>query len=135
MCHKDQCPVCSGLYPPVSVSGRWSGALPQCHTVQCPLLTLADPHVLLTSVNLTSGSRAVFRCPAGHRLVGQRVLRCRQGGSWSGTPPVCQGEAVADTYRLTQSSGVMLYICARMMSTLFFLGALLMPCGQHFVRH
>ncbi|XP_043229834.1 locomotion-related protein Hikaru genki-like, partial [Amphibalanus amphitrite] len=88
------CPAGHQLSGAASVTclanGRWSGPLPQCHTVQCPLLVLADRRVLLTSVNLTSGSRAVFRCPAGYRLAGPRVIKCRQSGHWSRPPPTCR---------------------------------------------
>ncbi|XP_037081804.1 locomotion-related protein Hikaru genki-like [Pollicipes pollicipes] len=87
------CPAGHRLVGPAAVTclanGRWSGRLPQCQTVECPLLTLDDPHLLLTSVNLTHGSRAAFSCAPGHQLAGHRVIRCQQDGTWSGQPPIC----------------------------------------------
>ena len=32
---------------------------------------------------------AVYKCELGHRLVGNKTLRCELGGQWSAAPPTC----------------------------------------------
>ena len=43
----------------------------------------------MTVSGLKVGDTAAYRCELGHRLVGNKTLRCELGGQWSSAPPTC----------------------------------------------
>uniref|UniRef100_A0A1B0AZJ9 Locomotion-related protein Hikaru genki n=1 Tax=Glossina palpalis gambiensis TaxID=67801 RepID=A0A1B0AZJ9_9MUSC len=71
-------------------SGNWSSPAPTCHAVQCPRLTLDDPHLSLVELNTSAWGRAVFKCQWGFKLTGPPTLECEPTGVWSGPVPRCK---------------------------------------------
>ncbi|XP_075165100.1 locomotion-related protein hikaru genki isoform X2 [Haematobia irritans] len=71
-------------------SGNWSSPPPSCQAVQCPRLTLDDPHLSLVELNTSAWGRAVFKCQWGFKLTGPPGLECDPTGVWSGPVPRCK---------------------------------------------
>ncbi|XP_065189468.1 sushi, von Willebrand factor type A, EGF and pentraxin domain-containing protein 1-like [Sycon ciliatum] len=77
----------------------WSGPLPDCSRVHCPILT-EPPNGFRTGLGLgasassnTYQSVQTFACDAGHRLTaGNPVLACQRDKTWNGTRPTCTVE-------------------------------------------
>lgn len=73
-------------------SGKWSAEMPECITITCPSVeTLDDTRLQLLEYNNTFGSRAIFTCMWGHKLLGPQSIECQGDGSWSGDKPSCVG--------------------------------------------
>ncbi|XP_064386396.1 P-selectin-like [Halichondria panicea] len=75
--------------------GVWSGLAPVCQQITCPDLVLPT---LMVSYNGGSpdirpvDTGATYSCSNGYTLTGGDITRvCVSGGSWSGSPPTCQG--------------------------------------------
>ncbi|CAB3383572.1 Hypothetical predicted protein [Cloeon dipterum] len=69
--------------------GVWSGEEPQCLFAWCP----EPPEVAGGRVEMTgrkAGSTATYKCQAGFILLGEAVLTCGLGGTWSGRAPECR---------------------------------------------
>ncbi|RUS73173.1 hypothetical protein EGW08_019065, partial [Elysia chlorotica] len=67
----------------------WAGSLPNCTRVKCP--QPAAPTLGQVTVTSTYFSdQALFRCPCGHRLVGQSLVTCTETGTWSAPTPSCE---------------------------------------------
>ncbi|XP_066265897.1 P-selectin-like [Branchiostoma lanceolatum] len=67
--------------------GTWSGVVPTCTLVHCPLLTAP-------SDGTVSGDNAYndvlqFTCNAGYELQGSATSRCQADGTWSDIAPTC----------------------------------------------
>ncbi|GBM12353.1 Locomotion-related protein Hikaru genki [Araneus ventricosus] len=73
-----------------TASGSWSETPPYCEVIQCPPLNSEDTHLRVESHNRTYGSRVMFSCPTGYRLVGSPVIICLKNQTWSDTPPYCE---------------------------------------------
>ncbi|XP_067631269.1 locomotion-related protein Hikaru genki isoform X2 [Eurosta solidaginis] len=71
-------------------SGNWSSPPPTCQAVQCPRLTLDDPHLSLIELNTSAWGRAMFKCQWGFKLTGPPRLDCEPTGVWSGPVPRCK---------------------------------------------
>ncbi|XP_019620833.1 PREDICTED: uncharacterized protein LOC109467329 [Branchiostoma belcheri] len=65
----------------------WSGAVPTCQPVECPLLT-APVNGGMTGSNFYQ-DLVHFTCIPGYELVGSSSLACRADATWSGTVPTC----------------------------------------------
>lgn len=66
--------------------------MPECITITCPSVeTLDDTRLQLLEYNNTFGSRAIFTCMWGHKLLGPQSIECQGDGSWSGDKPSCVG--------------------------------------------
>lgn len=50
------------------------------------------PHGRVRDYNLGSGRVLEFDCDRGYSLVGDALVRCMGGTTWSSTFPICQGE-------------------------------------------
>ncbi|PRD32283.1 UNVERIFIED_CONTAM: hig [Trichonephila clavipes] len=74
-----------------TASGSWSETPPYCEVIQCPPLNLEDTHLRAEAHNRTYGSRVMFSCPTGYRLVGSPVIICLKNQTWSDAPPFCEG--------------------------------------------
>ena len=60
--------------------------------VQCD--ALFDPDNGNVSTNGTGfgiGDIATYFCDDGYDLIGNDTITCQSNGSWSGSPPTCQG--------------------------------------------
>lgn len=44
----------------------------------------------MTKTGLNANDVATYTCETGHKLVGDKTLTCKLGGSWSGSPPKCE---------------------------------------------
>ncbi|XP_071148852.1 P-selectin-like isoform X1 [Mytilus edulis] len=70
-------------------SSGWNGNIPQCR-FQCediPSNNLTNGAITVTE--RTIGSTAIFRCHAGHSLVGNETITCTSSG-WNGNIPQCR---------------------------------------------
>ena len=94
-----------------SVNGTWTGTVRSC---QCelrlwmmtilnliiPVISCGVPDLSLVNSSgltaiystLTYGSTVTYSCNMGYNLVGSPSQTCTASGSWSGTPPQCQGQ-------------------------------------------
>ncbi|XP_061926899.1 locomotion-related protein Hikaru genki isoform X3 [Apis cerana] len=71
-------------------NGKWSAEMPECITITCPSVEiLDDTRLQLLEYNNTFGSRAIFTCMWGHKLLGPQSIECQGDGSWSGDKPSC----------------------------------------------
>ncbi|XP_015927724.1 locomotion-related protein Hikaru genki [Parasteatoda tepidariorum] len=73
-----------------TASGTWSDSPPYCEVIQCPPLVLEDTHLRVEAHNRTYGSRVMFSCPTGYRLVGLPVIICLKNQTWSNSTPYCE---------------------------------------------
>ncbi|XP_078664131.1 CUB and sushi domain-containing protein 3-like [Branchiostoma floridae x Branchiostoma belcheri] len=65
----------------------WSGSVPTCTPVECPLLT-APVNGSMTGSNFYQ-DLVHFTCIPGYELDGRSSLACRADATWSGTVPTC----------------------------------------------
>ncbi|KAI8485711.1 hypothetical protein Bbelb_365450 [Branchiostoma belcheri] len=65
----------------------WSGSVPTCTPVQCPILT-APLNGAKTGSNFYP-NMVQFSCSSGYNLVGNSALTCQADATWSGTVPTC----------------------------------------------
>ena len=91
-----------------SVTGTWTGKVPSCKcelrlwmitilnlilsVISCgvPLVNSSGLTVIYSTV--TYGSTVTYSCNVGYNLVGSLNQKCTATGSWSGSPPQCQGQ-------------------------------------------
>ena len=66
----------------------WSGVEPECELVDCgnPEIPTAG---VLSILNTTAGSSAIYNCFEGYNLIGERERVCLNNGTWSGSVPSC----------------------------------------------
>lgn len=69
-------------------SGQWSDEAPHCEVVKCPALP-ENPHLVGSTQNRTYGTRVVFSCRTGFKLLGPPYLNCLKTGNWSDVIPSC----------------------------------------------
>lgn len=87
--------------------------------IQCPPLTTDDTHLRIESNNRTYGSRVMFSCPTGYRLVGSPVIICLKNQTWSDVPPYCEGIVKLKLYfyAVTQIVAYLLRVTAQIIVT------------------
>ncbi|KAG8189218.1 hypothetical protein JTE90_013750 [Oedothorax gibbosus] len=69
--------------------GEWSGVLPSCRPVQCPLpREVVNGHVEYTTS--TYKSVATYTCLYGYKLVGPKKRTCEAEKQWEGEEPLCE---------------------------------------------
>ncbi|XP_042902072.1 limulus clotting factor C [Parasteatoda tepidariorum] len=69
---------------------KWSSNPPVCSPA-CPLLSApANGKLTFSSNELTEGVTAETVCNPHHRLIGEQVLTCLNGGHWNEELPVCE---------------------------------------------
>ncbi|XP_029818119.1 P-selectin [Manacus vitellinus] len=76
--------------------GTWTGDIPRCEAVTCPVLNAPDQGELNCSHlhgNFTFGSTCAFSCQKGFVLMGPDISECMATGTWSEDTPRC--EAIA----------------------------------------
>ncbi|NXK36865.1 LYAM3 protein, partial [Piprites chloris] len=74
--------------------GTWTGDIPQCKAISCPVLDPPSRGQLSCSHmhgNFTYNSTCTFSCEEGFVQMGAEVLRCEATGNWTRHPPVCTG--------------------------------------------
>ncbi|XP_023218660.1 sushi, von Willebrand factor type A, EGF and pentraxin domain-containing protein 1-like isoform X2 [Centruroides sculpturatus] len=70
-------------------NGQWSGVLPSCRPVVCPIPT--DPvNGRASYSSVTYNSIVEYQCSHGYRLVGPKTRRCQADKKWEGDDPLCE---------------------------------------------
>ncbi|KFQ13620.1 P-selectin, partial [Leptosomus discolor] len=72
--------------------GTWTGDIPQCEAISCPVLDPPSRGQLSCSHmhgNFTYNSTCTFSCEEGFVRMGAEVLQCVATGNWTRLPPVC----------------------------------------------
>ncbi|XP_022685928.1 locomotion-related protein Hikaru genki-like isoform X1 [Varroa jacobsoni] len=70
-------------------SGKWSDRAPFCKRIMCPPI-VASSYVEMSSQERMYGTRVVFSCPGGQRIVGASSITCLRNETWSDMPPNCE---------------------------------------------
>uniref|UniRef100_A0A8B9M762 p-selectin n=1 Tax=Accipiter nisus TaxID=211598 RepID=A0A8B9M762_9AVES len=77
-----------------TATGTWTGDVPQCKAIRCPVLDPPSRGQLSCSHvhgNFTYNSTCTFSCEEGFVRMGAEVLWCAATGNWTRHPPVCAG--------------------------------------------
>ncbi|XP_071421096.1 P-selectin-like isoform X2 [Pithys albifrons albifrons] len=77
-------------------TGTWTGDIPHCEAITCPVLNAPDKGELNCSHlhgNFTFGSTCAFSCQKGFLMIGPDSRECMATGTWSEDTPHC--EAIA----------------------------------------
>ena len=71
--------------------GDWEGAIPSCEPTSCLLLESQTNATLLSprQDSYEMGSKVLFTCPEGLKLVGSNQMVCLPTGDWDIDPPSC----------------------------------------------
>ncbi|XP_033737674.1 sushi, von Willebrand factor type A, EGF and pentraxin domain-containing protein 1-like isoform X2 [Pecten maximus] len=87
--------VCRGLHNGTSVlqclpNGTFSGAIPKCNGVKCPLPTLTNnSYIEHRTLSFVYGDALKILCKRGFTPKSHDVLTCQLDGSWFGQVPEC----------------------------------------------
>ncbi|NXG13368.1 LYAM3 protein, partial [Grallaria varia] len=76
-----------------TATGTWTGHVPRCEAIACPVLSPPDRGELNCSHlhgNFTFGSTCVFSCQTGFVLKGSETRECMAAGIWTGDAPQCK---------------------------------------------
>ncbi|KAF5890762.1 P-selectin-like isoform X2, partial [Clarias magur] len=68
--------------------GNWNDSQPTCEAVRCPTLDVPENGTMNCSGE-SYGSKCVFSCNAGFRLLGESELTCTKTAQWSQKTPSC----------------------------------------------
>ncbi|KAG7230829.1 hypothetical protein INR49_019643, partial [Caranx melampygus] len=72
-------------------AAEWSGRLPRCEAVLCPLLEAPENGHMNCSDNQPEfSSQCSFTCSQDYTLDGHQLLTCDHHGNWTGERPTCQ---------------------------------------------
>ncbi|XP_022257368.1 protein lev-9-like, partial [Limulus polyphemus] len=72
-----------------NASGLWSGVLPSCKPVQCPV-PAAPPNGKAIFTTLAYNSVVKYECHHGYRLSGSVTRQCKYDKEWEGEEPSCE---------------------------------------------
>ncbi|XP_068020676.1 P-selectin-like isoform X3 [Melanerpes formicivorus] len=101
-------------------TGTWSGAMPRCAAISCPVLDPPSRGQLSCSHlhgNFTYNSTCTFSCEEGSVRLGAELLRCAASGNWTGRPPLCAEDGVPFLKQvLAYSSGTALAVAGIVLS-------------------
>ncbi|KAM6396625.1 P-selectin-like isoform 2-T4 [Pluvialis apricaria] len=73
--------------------GTWTGDVPRCEAVTCPVLSAPDQGKLNCSHlhgDFAFGSMCAFSCQTGFALMGSKSRECTATGTWTGDAPRCE---------------------------------------------
>ncbi|NXD65994.1 LYAM3 protein, partial [Eolophus roseicapillus] len=76
-----------------TATGTWTGDVPRCEAITCPVLSAPDRGELNCSHlngDFTFGSTCAFSCQTGFALMGPESLECTATGTWTGDAPRCE---------------------------------------------
>ncbi|NXX49726.1 LYAM3 protein, partial [Tricholaema leucomelas] len=76
-----------------TATGTWTGDIPLCKAVACPVLSAPDQGELNCShlhEDFAFGSVCAFSCQMGFALKGPESLKCTATGTWTGDTPHCE---------------------------------------------
>ncbi|XP_053271757.1 sushi, von Willebrand factor type A, EGF and pentraxin domain-containing protein 1 [Pleuronectes platessa] len=74
-------------------NGTWSLPAPTCEVGRGCISPRQVPHGKVQEHNLNTGRAVEFLCDKGYNLVGDRLVVCMGGHTWSSTFPSCQPKA------------------------------------------
>lgn len=87
--------MCPGTYQIVGeslrtclITGNWSGVEPYCREIVCPVPSIANGHVTMTSRNI--GSFITYNCDEGYKLIGTSWRFCTINETWTDRDPTCE---------------------------------------------
>ncbi|XP_078662291.1 sushi, von Willebrand factor type A, EGF and pentraxin domain-containing protein 1-like [Branchiostoma floridae x Branchiostoma belcheri] len=69
------------------VDGTWSGTVPTCTLVHCPVLTSPSDGTMTGGNSYQEVLQ--FSCNSGYYLVGDTAITCQADGTWTGSAPTC----------------------------------------------
>ncbi|XP_066300019.1 sushi, von Willebrand factor type A, EGF and pentraxin domain-containing protein 1-like [Branchiostoma lanceolatum] len=69
------------------VDGTWSGTVPTCKLVHCPVQTAPNDGTV-TGGNSYQATLQ-FDCDSGYNLVGDTTITCQEDGKWTSSAPTC----------------------------------------------
>ncbi|XP_072724377.1 P-selectin-like isoform X3 [Ciconia boyciana] len=76
--------------------GTWTGDVPRCEAITCPVLSAPDRGELNCSHlhgDFAFGSTCAFSCQTGFTLTGPESRECTATGTWTGDAPRCKAIA------------------------------------------
>ncbi|KFP27313.1 P-selectin, partial [Colius striatus] len=91
-----------------TATGTWTGDVPHCEAVSCPVLSAPSQGVMNCSHlhgDFAFGSTCAFSCQTGFVLAGSESRECTATGTWTGDSPRC--EAITCPGLSAPSQGVM----------------------------
>ncbi|XP_042655840.1 complement receptor type 1 isoform X2 [Tyto alba] len=76
----------------------WSGVLPICQKVVCPVPQIQNGKVSVLKYRYTYKDTVSFKCHKGFTLRGPHTAQCQADNSWDPPVPVCERDGVAEHY-------------------------------------
>ncbi|XP_064894760.1 complement receptor type 1 isoform X3 [Columba livia] len=76
----------------------WSGVLPLCQKVVCPVPRIQNGRVSVLKYRYTYNDTVSFKCRKGFTLRGHRTARCQADKTWDPPVPVCEQDGMAERY-------------------------------------
>ncbi|OPJ89087.1 complement receptor type 1 isoform A [Patagioenas fasciata monilis] len=73
----------------------WSGALPLCQKVVCPVPRIQSGRITVLKYRYTYNDTVSFKCRKGFTLRGHRTARCQADKTWDPPVPICEQESGA----------------------------------------
>ncbi|XP_062308851.1 P-selectin [Osmerus eperlanus] len=74
-------------------TGLWTGNVPNCTVVRCPILSsppLGNMSCVHSLASFSFTSTCSFRCEEGYSLTGDHTLTCLPAGQWTNHTPACE---------------------------------------------
>ncbi|KAM9217346.1 complement receptor type 1 [Leptosomus discolor] len=76
----------------------WSGILPICQKVVCPVPQIQNGRLSVLKYNYTYKDTVSFKCHKGFTLRGHHTAQCQADKTWDPPVPVCEQDGVAEHY-------------------------------------
>ncbi|KAG1714723.1 CUB and sushi domain-containing protein 3 [Nymphon striatum] len=92
-CNKGYEPSTTVLTRYCLATGRWSGRIPECNPVSCPVPTNPANGVADYGA-ITFGQTVTYSCESPLGVDGPRTRTCMADKTWSGSQPTCEGTIV-----------------------------------------
>ncbi|XP_035755821.1 complement receptor type 2 [Egretta garzetta] len=82
----------------------WSGALPICQKVVCPVPQIQNGTVSVLKYHYTYKDTVSFKCYKGFSLRGHHTAQCQADNTWDPPLPVCEQDGMAEHYRRPETT-------------------------------
>ncbi|NXF98927.1 CR2 protein, partial [Sakesphorus luctuosus] len=76
--------------------GVWSGPIPTCGEVNCPVPRVQNGRIVSPRSTYTHQDTVTFECDPGYVLHGHRVVQCQLNNTWVPPVPVCEQGKCSD---------------------------------------